>query len=88
MTPSVASAHDRAQMPPRMSSLTRCNFCSLRRLIEQHGTQNIKLTGDDELPGWIQVMVFKGPADANRCFQDGWEKSGHAFLELTLTCVC
>jgi hypothetical protein len=69
-----------------VSELTRCNFCSLRRLIAEHGAQNIKLTGDNELPGWIQVMVFTGTGD--RCSRDGWEKAGHLFPELTLTCVC
>ena len=71
-----------------MSELTKCNFCALQRLIARYGADNVKLTGDDDLPGWVQVMVFTGNARNDRRFTAGWRKGGHAFLELTMACVC
>jgi hypothetical protein len=70
-----------------VSELTECNSCTLDRLLDKYGKQNVKLVADGD---WVAVMVFEGDSpiteiDYSRRYR--WRQVA-SFMALTFVCVC
>jgi len=56
-----------------MSTLTRCNFCTLAAIRERNPHAEITLVRNEH--GWLDVVIDGVPG-------------GHSFLEISRWCVC